>query len=302
MMDKMMDKKFEIREHSQGIFDLTFVANTGLFTGSADNYIVLWDLDKQSQSDFVVKTSVPAYSLASSGELLFIGLNNGDLHWVDLKTKQEVKFFQQHRSPLFRLVYDTKNKRLISADADGFVGVWDTEKLTLDLFFQLPGGKIRALCLNHDSSLMAVGAYDGQVYIFETDYFNEIHHFYAHQDGVTALAFHPDGGHLVSGGKDAYLRIWKVGVDAPDWSKVKAFPAHLYAIYGIQFSPDGTLMATCSRDKTLKLWRATDFAIIEKLDFKAGGHQHSVNAILWNEAGLFSVSDDRRLICWGWVE
>lgn len=295
----MLEKRFEIREHSQGIFDLTFVSDTGLFTCSADNCVVLWDIDEKMQGHFLVKTTAPAYSLASSDELLFIGLNNGDLHWVDLKSKQEIKFFQQHRSALFRLVYDSKNKRLVSADAEGFIGVWNTEKMILDLFFQLPGGKIRSICFNNNSSIMAVGSYDGQIYIFETNFFNEIHHFYAHKDGVTALSFHPNGLHLVSGGKDAFVRVWNAGTQAQDWSKTKAFPAHLYAIYGIEFSPDGKVMATCSRDKTIKLWHASDFTILEKMDIKTGGHQHSVNAILWNNKGLFSVSDDRRMICWG---
>lgn len=284
----------EIREHAQGIYDLSVNLEMGVFTCSGDGFVVLWDLDSGKQNAFTIKTSVPAYALANSDDLLFIGLNNGDLYWVNLHSKEEVKFFQQHRSAIFSLVFDQKNSILVSTDADGFVGVWDTVEMRLNLFFQIPLGKIRAVAFSNDSKLLALGGQDGSIVILETDFFNEVHRFYAHQDGVTAIAFHPDGSSILSGGKDAFLRVW----DLKTWTKLKAFPAHLYAIYGIAFSPDALLFASCSRDKTIKIWNAVDYSISQKLDLKARGHQHSVNSIHWSEYGLISVSDDRRLILW----
>jgi WD40 repeat protein len=288
-----MEKVFEIREHSQGVFDLTF-CDLGIFTSSADNHVVLWDIEQVKQTNFVVKTSVPAYSLEATSDLLFIGLNNGDLHWVDIQSRQEIKYFTQHKSAIFNLLVDKINNKLISTDADGFVGVWDIVSKNLELFFQLPGGKIRTTTLNGDGSQLAIGSYDGRVYVFETNFYNELTNFFAHQDGVTAIAFHPINNYMITGGKDAHIRIWS----NDGTEKIKAFPAHLYAIYGIEFSPCGRYFASGSRDKTIKIWNAESFEFIEKLDFKAGGHQHSVNAILWNDLGLFSVSDDRRLIFW----
>ena len=289
-----MKKKFEIREHGQGVFDVCATNDGRIFTCSADGYVVSWDVLTGKQNPFVIRTSVPAYALACSENLLFVGLNNGDLHWIDLQTKQEIKFFTQHKSPIFRLLFIPEINKLVSTDADGYLGVWDCEKLQLDLFFQIPCGKIRSIAFNEKSQELLIGGQNGIVYQFETAFFNQINQFYAHQDGVTALCFHPNGTLLVSGGKDAHLRVW----NSKNGEKIKAFPAHLYAIYKIVFSPDGKLMATCSRDKNIKIWNAEDFSIIQKLDFKAGGHQHSVNSIIWTESGLISVSDDRRIILW----
>jgi WD40 repeat protein len=289
-----MEKQLEIREHAQGIFDLAVLNQNEVFTCSGDGYVVQWDLESGKQMPFAVKTTVPGYSLACSDKILFIGLNNGDLHWVDLKTKRELKFFQQHRCAIFGLVYEPNLNVLVSTDADGFVGIWDATTMKLSLFFQLPTGKIRAVAFDENAKQLAIGGHDGIVYIFETEYFNELHRFYAHKDGVTSVAFHPDGNTLISGGKDAYIRIWK----RYDWTKIKAFPAHLYAIYRIVFAPDALQFATCSRDKTIKIWNAVDFSLLKKLDIKTGGHQHSVNAIEWVDLGLISVSDDRRLILW----
>jgi len=288
-----MKKKLEIREHAQGIFAVCESKNQ-IFTCSADGLVVSWDLLTGKQNRFVIKTSVPAYALAASDHLLFVGLNNGDLHWIDLSSKQEIKFFKQHKNSIFSLLHDGKSNRLISTDSDGYVGIWNIQKMSLDLFFQLPCGKIRATALNQDSKLLALGGQNGMVYLFETEFFNEQHHFFAHQEGVTAIQFHPNENLILTGGKDAFLRVW----DLSNFEKLKAFPAHLYAIYGIQFSPDFRYFATCSRDKTIKIWSSEFYNCKKKLDAKVGGHQHSVNSILWNSLGLISVSDDRRILLW----
>lgn len=289
-----MEKSFEIREHGQGVFDVCFDSPNQVFTCSADGFVVSWNMIEQKQNPFVVKTSVPAYVLAKSESLLFVGLNNGDLHWIDIPSKRELKFYAQHKSAIFALLYDKEKNRLYSSDADGYIGVWDVAKMSLDLFFQIPCGKIRTMAINAGTEELSVGGQDGLVYQFETEFYNPLNQFYAHKDGVTALAYHPSKKCLLTGGKDAYLRVW----DMINKEKVKAFPAHLYAVYGIQFSPDGSKIATCSRDKSIKIWSAEDYSIIQKLDVKSGGHQHSVNSIVWTEAGLISVSDDRRLILW----
>jgi WD40 repeat protein len=47
-----------------------------------------------------------------------------------------------------------------------------------------------------------------------------------------------------------------------------------------------------------KLWDAGTMAPMARLDRPAGGHQHSVNALMWCGDALVTAGDDRTLVAW----
>lgn len=289
-------KNREIRQHSMGIYDIIGINDEIVYTAGADSLVVRWNLDTGLQEPFTVKADFPVYSIALvNANLISLGLNNGDLHIIDVESRKEIKFFKQHKSAVFsQLSFKYKNY-LLTGDADGNLALWNTENWKLEFFTPLNCGKIRAITLNNDESKLAVGGQDGVIRVFETEFFNELTHFYAHQDGVNSLAFSKtEKNILVSGGKDGYLRKWNVETG----EKLKAIPAHNYAVYGISFNDTGTHFVTCSRDKSIKTWDYDSFSVLQKLDAKSGGHSHSVNKVKWVGESLISCGDDRRLIRW----
>ena len=70
--------------------------------------------------------------------------------------------------------------------------------------------------------------------------------------GILALAFTPDGKHLVAGTELGLLRVW----DVATWDSLSTIQAHDGNIRAIAFSPDGKSMATASHDWTIKIWDA----------------------------------------------
>ena len=140
---------------------------------------------------------------------------------------------------------------------------------------------------------MACG--DGTVRVLDTEHFNERHTLQAHEGGALSVAFHPTKPALVSGGKDGHLRLWHTDEQCRE---VLALPAHKSSIYRIAFNAEGTVCATASRDKSAKCWAADTFAPLARLDRTAGGHSHSVNAVLWSGDALITGSDDRSVLAW----
>jgi centriolar protein POC1 len=113
---------------------------------------------------------------------------------------------------------------------------------------------------------------------------------------VFSLQYSPTGNYLVSGSRDAQLKIW----DAVSYTLVKNIAAHLFAVNSIAFHPSQPHFATASMDKSIKIWGGDDFKLYKIISREKGfdSHQLSVNKILWNSDQLISAGDDKRIIIW----
>jgi WD40 repeat protein len=287
----------EISGHAAGIYSIDIQGNF-LYSASADKFVARWKIDEGVQDKFLIKfeQSVYAISLFQDYTKLAVGLANGDVHFFDLKDRKEHKFYTQHRKAIFSITENKHLNQLYTSDADGNLSVWDT--LTLELLAYLPFdcGKIRRIAVSEDGAQIALACQDGHVRILDSDTLNLIADFYAHKEGVTSILFHPkDLTILFTGGKDAFLKKWDLSIQRC----VKAIPAHNFAIYDLISLQKGDILVSASRDKTIKIWNLDTVDIHQRLDFKSGGHRHSVNCLVAAGANSFvSASDDRKMIFW----
>ena len=74
-----------------------------------------------------------------------------------------------------------------------------------------------------------------------------------HTGGVVAVAWSPDGTHLLTGSTDGTARIW----DATTAEPLHHLTAHTSAVWAVAWSPDGTHLLTGSDDGTARIWDAT---------------------------------------------
>jgi len=288
-------KQQEIIGHAGAIY--TCACKDGfVYTGSGDNYVARWNLETGEQDKFAIKFDESVYSLVFLNEnLLVVGLANGHVHIFDLDQNQEIKFFTQHTKAIFALAFNETEKQLYVADADGNLSIWDTEKLSLLIYLPLDAGKIRDIVISENGKNFCLACQDGTLRVFESGFFNEVKTIDAHKNGTTALLYHPsDENRLISGGKDAMLRVWDLNTE----KCLQEIPAHNFAIYSIQAINSGETIVSASRDKTIKVW-SQDLIFQERLDLKVGGHKHSVNKIRPLDSKRFvSVSDDKKIIVW----
>ncbi len=291
----LFSKKLVLSGHSGAIYALAF-DDEFIYSASADKYVTRWNLVLGTQDKFAIKFSNSPYSIClfDSHSKLAVGLDNGNLHFFDLKNRKELKFYIQHKTGIFSILENSAKKHLYSTDADGNLAIWNTENYDLQLFLPFDCGKIRRMCLDETGSKLFLACQDGYVRILETEYFNQIGEFYAHENGVTSLAFHTESKVLITGGKDAILRIWNLET----MQQIKAIPAHNFVIYDIQFLNSDEFI-TVSRDKSIKIWSVNNLGVTQKIEFKNGGHIHSVNKIQQLNATTFATcSDDKRIMIW----
>ena len=291
----LFSKKLVLSGHSGAIYSIDFDGKF-LYSASTDKYVTRWDLVLGTQDKFAIKFSNSPYSIClfDSHSKLAVGLDNGNLHFFDLKNRKELKFYIQHKTGIFSILENSTKKHLYSTDVDGNLAIWNAENYDLQLFLPFDCGKIRRMCLDETGSKLFLACQDGYVRILETEYFNQIGEFYAHENGVTSLAFHTESKQLITGGKDAILRIWNLET----MQQIKAIPAHNFVIYDIQFLNSAEFI-TVSRDKSIKIWSVNNLGVTQKIEFKNGGHIHSVNKIQQLNATTFATcSDDKRIMIW----
>jgi len=298
-MELKVNKAFQLTGHNAGIYALTAgrSAHTVL-TGSGDNIVAEWDLRDPQVLPFAIRLETTVYALEHVGnDQLAIGQGRGGIHIIDLGSKQEVRHLALHKKAVFDLHCLREKNLLLSFSADGTFAVWDSSSYELLRHIPLGDLKMRRASSDNDGRFLVTSGNDGRLRVFETEMFNEVATFDAHEKSSNISVFSAEDSRLISGGWDGHLRLWNA---TGNFEMMTEIPAHNYAIYDMCFSPDGKLLATASRDKTVKIWDAATLKPLARLDVKSGGHSHSVNALHWNtETGLLvSSGDDRRLIGW----
>jgi WD40 repeat protein len=134
--------------------------------------------------------------------------------------------------------------------------------------------------------------------IIDTDQLSLVHELKGHQNSVFTSPFHPSGKYIVSGGRDAQLKVWDTQAK---YVLRESIPAHLYTINHIVFSKDGRYFVSASMDKSIKLWDAYNFRLLKVLDKERhAAHGNSVNKLLWMNYRdlLVTCSDDRSISVW----
>jgi WD40 repeat protein len=288
----LFHSQYQLLGHNGPIYALSLHSDF-LYSASSDKLVVRWNLLEGVQDQFVVKTERPAFSVLKSvfNEELIIGLDDGSIHVIDVAKKQEVRHLKAHTSAIFSLAEHPSNGHRYSTDADGNVFIWDT---SWKLVFQMPlaCGKIRSLVLSQDAQFLVLACADGSIKVFDTEFYNLINEWPAHQDGCTALCFLPDQS-LLSGGKDAHIRRWRL-----DATLLKSYPAHKGTIYGLALLHKENAYVSVSRDKTIKIWDATTQQIIQKIEVSGRAHLHSINAVQVYQDKFISAGDDKRIHVW----
>ena len=281
----------QIKGHNGPIYSID-ADDTYLYSAASDKYVTRWLKSTGEQDSFAIRCEAAPFAIAlfAHASKIAIGLSTGQMHIVDVSDKIELHHFTQHKVGIFAIYESTLQQLLFVGDADGILSIWDSETLKLNIILPLNCGKIRDIKHLDPKTIMIAGG-NGEIVILELEFMNEVHRFFAHEEGTSALCVDESTRQIISGGKDAYLRWW----DAGTFQLIKALPAHKGNIYGLDFI-DSKRFVSVSRDKTVKIWNAQTRQVWKKLEGKNGGHRQSVNSLWTNHQGQFAFAGDDKMI------
>lgn len=269
------------------------------FSGAGDGWVVRWDLQNPDMGRLVAKVETQIFSLSylPSVQKVVAGNMNGGIHWIDLNEPEATKNIAHHQLGVFDI--KAINQTVWTAGGKGVLTQWDISSMRSIESLHLSHQSLRCIAFSKKRNEVAVGASDHAIYILDADSMTVKHTITkAHDNSVFTLCYSPDEDYLLSGGRDAHLKVWDVN---DNYNCVSTQAAHWFTINHICFHPNGSYFATASRDKTIKIWSAQDFKLLKVLDTARDGcHANSVNKLYWSahENLLVSCSDDRSMIVW----
>ncbi|HUR05719.1 MAG TPA: TIR domain-containing protein [Nonomuraea sp.] len=188
----------------------------------------------------------------------------------------------------------------------------------------LQGHRGRVYAVSFAGGLLATGASDGLVVLWDALTGEHLRELRGHADGVWPLRLSPSGELVAAGGGDGVIRVW----DTATGRLVHELAGHQAPVYTVSFgdsvlvsgdsagvvrlwdltsgqvtgtldghrgsvfraihSPDGSLLATGDEAGTVRLWDATSWALRHKLK----GHPGSIYCLTFAPDGSLLASGD----------
>jgi WD40 repeat protein len=295
MSNVQVKKLHSFSGHSDSIYSLEPMNEAQFFTSGADGLVVLWNLRSPDKGEVIVKTPESIYAMAynSDSKHLFIGQNNAGIHKVDVEEKKEIKSIElgQHQIFALKIIED----RIWAALGSGEIVILS---LNLEILHRAKYADARARSIDFYNSEAAIGFSDNVVRIIDTKTFESLRELKGHKNSVFTTKFHPSGKYLLTGGRDAQLKIWDTNAS---YLLRESIEAHLYSINDVNFRADGRYFVSGSMDKSIKLWDAHNFKLKKVIDkHRHAGHGNSVNKLIWMNYRdlLVTCSDDRTISIW----
>jgi WD40 repeat protein len=285
--------------HRDAVFSLVGGQSPQQFySAGGDGLVVRWDLHKPDLGDLIAQVGASVYALAfdEAARTLWIGHNFEGVQLVDPVRKVQLGSVRIASAAIFDI--KLHHDKALLALGDGVIVVMDIAALAVRKHIKVSAKSVRALAVHPITSDVAAASSDWTITIFDSGEFRLKKRLPAHGNSVFTVQYSPDGRYLLSGGRDAHLKVWDV---ARDYELVHDVPAHLFAINHLTYSPNGRYFATCSMDKSVKVWDAGTFKLVKVIDrARHAGHGTSVNKLLWTayQDLLVSCSDDRTVSVW----
>lgn len=268
------------------------------FSAGGDGMIVRWNLSAPEEGELIARlpNSVYAIHYLKEQDHLVAGHNYEGIHLLDWKEKKEITSLKLSSASIFDI--QSFQNDLLVASGDGSLTVVDMGKWVVRKKILTSEKSARVISINPKAGEVAVGFSDYFIRIFSLEDYSLKYEFQAHQNSVFTLRYTPDYKFLISGSRDARLKVWDA---AAGYTQAAEVVAHLFAINHMAFSPSGKHFATGSMDKSIKVWDSGELKLLKVIDrARHAGHGTSVNKLLWTSFNdqLVSASDDRTLSVW----
>ena len=251
-----------MRAHAGGVRMVAYNTDGSHFASAgADGRLLLWDAaNPQREPHELARQRQPlrAVTFDADGRTLAYGGEDGRLHLVAIAGGTP-KSSTSRSSGIIALAF-VRGDRVATLGPDGRITIWSRSSLEPEA---LPfDGALRSLASSRDGRVLAAGATDGRVVLWDLRRASAPRIIAGGRSVVQSLALSSDGRFIAVGLADGSVRQWPVDdVDA----RPVSYSGHRSPVHALAFNQDGSLLATAGADATVRLFstsRPDDRAIV----------------------------------------
>ena len=298
------ESSFDERGHQHIVNRVAFADDDTLLSTGDDGRCRIWSIENGSELRSTLRRGImKTLAVSPDGKIAYTGGMEGritgpsQVRFWKVSTGEQIGATAPHASRIREIVLVPATKRLVTADSDATLRIWDLQSARLQKRIGGFGG-IRSLAISPDEKTMAVGCRHGVIALWGLDTALPLRDALEIGDeidgGPSALAFSADGKWLASAsdGDHAVIKLWRTS----DYAKMGEVKAHGDYITAISFSPDGRLLASAGDDYIVRLWRVEDLEELCALR----GHDGRVTSVAFSPNGelLASGSHDTTVLVW----
>lgn len=299
-----MNKKVQLRKighltgHKASVFAIAegFGPHTVL-TGSGDGWIVQWDLRQPGEGKLLAKVEGQIFAITVLREqrVIVAGSYAGRIHFIDLKNRDNLKIVDHHPKGVFAIL--EVGNHIFSAGGDGVLTKWSDDFQPVESIL-LAKNSLRSIDYSKERNELVIGSSDGNIYFVNPDTLKMVGRILEAHDNSVFTARYLANNIILSGGRDAQMKVWQLGEKV---NCLSSQSAHWFTVNDIAIHQQKRIFVTASRDKTMRIWDADDYTLLKVINKeKNEGHVNSVNKLFWStyKDYLISVSDDRSVAIW----
>ena len=190
-------------------------------------------------------------------------------------------------------MFSVDGGKVIAAQCDGIVSVWDVASQTLVHSFSTGAKRTPAIGLSPKGGLVAAG----NNHLFLWDLHTGTQVLSPVEVNITSLSFDKSGHRLVSGSENGHIDIWDLRKSGGTLTMDRqTLFGHTSMVKAVSCSPNARLIGSTSFDGTLRIWN-TEMVT----DYAPSDHTHEVVnelAISTDGTRLISAGEEGRFQMW----
>ena len=274
--------------------DGSFVVSCGF-----DRTLKIWDTETWLEQATLRghSAAVTACTVSPDGTFIVSASADHTLKIWDVGVWQERGTLQGHADSVWDCAISPDSRCIVSGGKDGTLRIWDVHGSSAPVTAPVHGSGVTSCGYNRQGSLSVSASYDETLRLWDGETAQAVRVLHA-QTAVTACAFTPDGGHIISGELTAdplfgSLTLWSASTGRQLWRSRERHSGHRghelnLPLVTVTVSPDGSFIVSAAYgDDRVIIWNAADGTLRQVL---SGPTDHGADTCAISPDGSFVVS------------